>query len=106
MIFGNLIYGHLYILMFQNGPAKKVAGFRAVLKKMLRLHTVRTGIPETPQTRLSASSFHEYHSDIPRHPPDIPQTPSRQLQGTQDINRRQQTTSDTSRHPRILTGAV
>ena len=30
MIFGNLIYGHLYILMFQNGPAKKVAGFRAL----------------------------------------------------------------------------
>ena len=33
MIFVNLLYGHLYILMFQNGPAKKVEGFRAVLKK-------------------------------------------------------------------------
>ena len=39
-------------------------------------------------------------------PPDIPQTPSRHLQGTQDINRRQQTTTDTSRHPQIPTGAV
>ena len=30
MIFVNLIYGHFDILMFQNGPAKKVAGFRAL----------------------------------------------------------------------------
>ena len=32
VIFVNLIYGHFDILMFQNGSAKKVAGFRAVLK--------------------------------------------------------------------------
>ena len=30
MIFVNLLYGHFDILMFQNGPAKKVTGFRAV----------------------------------------------------------------------------
>ena len=30
MFFVNLIYGHLYILMFQNGPAKKVVSLRAV----------------------------------------------------------------------------
>ena len=47
---------------------------------------------------MSASSFHEYHSDTSRHPPDIPQTPLRHLQGTQDVNRRQNAPTDTSRH--------
>ena len=65
---------------------------------MLRLHNARTENPVTPQTHLSASSFHEYHSDTSRHPPDIPQTPLRHLQGTQDVNRRQNAPTDTSRH--------
>ena len=36
--------------------------------------------------------------NTPRHHPDIPQTPPRQLQGTQHANRRQQTPTDTTRH--------
>ena len=59
MIFVNLIYGHFDILMFQNGPAKKVAGQGCVSDILKQLHSVRTGIPDTPKIRLSASSFHE-----------------------------------------------
>ena len=53
--------------------------------------------PRYSQTHPSASDFHEYHSDTPRHPPDIPQTPTRHLQGAGDANRRQQTPTDTAR---------
>ena len=65
---------------------------------MSGLHFVRTGIPDTPKTPLSASSFHEYYSDTPRHHPDIPKTTPRHLQGTQDVNRRQHAPTDTSEH--------
>ena len=58
----------------------------------------RTENPDTPETYPSASDFHEYHSDTPRHPPDIPQTPPRHLLGAQHANRRQQTPIDTARH--------
>ena len=58
----------------------------------------RTENPDTQKTYPSASDFHEYHSDTPRHPPDIPQTPPRHLQGAQHANRRQQTPIDTARH--------
>ena len=58
----------------------------------------RTENPDTPNTYPSASDFHEYHSDTPRHPPDIPQTPPRHLLGAQHAKRRQQTTIDTARH--------
>jgi len=61
---------------------------------MSGLHFVRTGIPDTPKTPLSAFSFHEYYSDTPRHHPDIPKTTPRHLQGTQDVNMRQQTPPD------------
>ena len=104
MIFVNLIYGHFDILMFQNGPAKK-CGFQGCAEIMLRLDTVRTGIPETLQTCLSASSFHEYHSDTPRHPPNTLQTSpgnSRYQQTITDDNRRQQTPPDTLRYRQVL----
>ena len=65
---------------------------------MSGLHFVRTGIPDTPKTPLSAFSFHEYYSDTPRHHPDIPKTTPRHLQGTQDVNRRQHAPTDTSEH--------
>ena len=61
---------------------------------MSGLHFVRTGIPDTPKTPLSASSFHEYYSDTPRHHPDIPKTTpdiSRELKMSTDDNMRQQT---------------
>ena len=65
---------------------------------MSGLHFVRTGIPDTPKTPLSASSFHEYYSDTPRHHPDIPKTTPRHLQGTQDVNSRQHAPTNTSEH--------
>ena len=58
----------------------------------------RTENPDTQKTYPSASDFHEYHSDTPRQPPDIPQTPPRHLQGARNANRRQQTPIDTARH--------
>ena len=79
------------------------------VRKTLRLHTVRTGIPETLQTCLSASSFREYHSDTPRHPPNTLQTSpgnSRYQQTTTDDNRRQQTPPDTLRYRQVLFEAV
>ena len=90
MIFVNLIYKHFDILMPQYGQAKKSCAFQGCAEMMLQLHTVRTGIPDTPQTRLSASSFHEYPSDTPRHPLNTPQTSpwnSRYQQMTTDDNR-------------------
>ena len=83
---------------------------------MLRLHTVRTGIPDTPQTRLSASSFHEYPSDTPQTSPKYPPDISRELkistddnrwqQTPTDANRRQQTPSDTDRCCLSMSGGV
>ena len=55
--------------------------------------------PRYSQTHPSASDFHEYHSDTPTQPPDIPQTPTRHLQGAGDANRQQQTPPDTNRQP-------
>ena len=48
--------------------------FQGCAKIVFWLHTARTENPDTPQTHPSASDFHEYHSDTPRHPPHIPQT--------------------------------
>ena len=62
------------------------------------LHTARTENPDTPQTHPGASNFHEYHSDTPTHPPYIPQTHPRHIQGTQHANRQQQTPIETARH--------
>ena len=72
--------------------------FQGCAEIMSGLHFVRTGIPDTPKTPLSAFSFHEYYSDTPRHHPDIPKTTPRHLQGTQDVNKRQHAPTDTSRH--------
>ena len=68
------------------------------MRIVFRLHTARTEKTDTPQTHPRALSVHEYHPDTPRHPPDIPQTPSRYLQGPRDANRRQQTPTDTARN--------
>ncbi len=103
MIFVNLIYRHFDILMPQYGHAKKIVRFRAVPKWCYtQLHTVRTGIPDTPQTRLSASSFHEYPSDTPRQPPNTPPDISRELKISTDDNRWQQRPTDTLRHWQVL----
>ena len=77
---------------------RKKWAFPGCAKIVLRLHTARTEKPDTPQTHPSASDVHEYHSDTPRHPPDIPQTPTRYHQGARDANRRQQTPTDTAIH--------
>ena len=38
------------------------------------------------------------NQNTPKHHPDIPQTPPRQLQGTQHANRGQRTPTDTTKH--------
>ena len=84
--------------MSQCGQMRKKWAFPGCAKIVLRLHTARTEKPDTPQTHPSASDFHEYHSDTPRHPPDIPQTPTKYIQRARDANRRQQTPTDTAIH--------
>ena len=85
-------------MMSQYGQVKESCSFLRCAKMVFWLHTARTGSPDTPQAHPSASDFHEYHSDTPRHPPDIPQTHPRHLQGTGHANRQQQTPIDTARH--------
>ena len=109
MIFVSLIYGHVDILMPQYAQMNKSHAFQGYAKVVFWLHIARTENPDIPQTKPSASNFHEFHSDTPRtpqtsirHPPDTP----RHLQGTQDAIRRQQMPTDTPRHPRTPTGAV
>ena len=67
---------------------------------MLQLHTVRTGITDTPKRRLNASSLHEYHSyyhippDTTQTSPKQPQDISRELKMSTNNNMRQQTPPD------------
>ena len=98
MIFGKLISGHFYISMSQYGQVKKNVTFWGCPEIVFWLHTAKNKNPDTPQTRPSAYEMHEWHSDTSRHPPDIPQTLPRPLQGTRHANNCQQTPSDTARH--------
>ena len=100
MIFGNQIYGHLYILMFQNGPAKKVEGFRAVLKKCYG--SILLGLePQKPLKHVSVPPVSMSTTQTsPRYPPNTLQTTpgnSRYQQTTTDDIRHLQTPSDTDR---------
>ena len=95
MIFVNLIYRHFDILMSHYGQVNKSYAFLGCANIMLQLHTVRNENLITPQTHLSASSFHEYHSDTPRYPPDIPHTP-------QDISREHKIPTKGNRHQQSL----
>ena len=54
----------------------------------------RTENPDTPQKHPSTSDFHEYHSDTPRLPSDIPQTSGRH---TPDISREYDMQTDDNR---------
>ena len=85
--------------MSQYCQMKTSHGFQGCAKIVLWLHTARTENPDTPQKHPSASDIHEYRSDTSKNPPDIPQTPPRPLQGAWDANRKQQTTTDTTRQP-------
>ena len=109
MFFVNLIYGHFDILMFQNGQIKKVALSQvcAIVVNSPILQGRRTQIPpkHIPSPYISMNTT-QIPIDTPLPSPRHPLLTPRHLQGTQDINRRQQTTTDTSRHPQILTGAV
>ena len=88
--------------MSQYGQVNKSCDILGCAKMVFWLHTARTGSPGTLQTHPSASEFHDYHSDTPKHPPDIPKAPPRYLQGTQHSNRRQQTPPDTPKHWQVL----
>ena len=76
---------------------KKVGLFRVLPKIVLWRRTARTDNPDTPQTHLTASDFHKYHSDTIRHPQYTSQTPPRHLRRTQGASRHQQTQTDASR---------
>ena len=85
-------------MMSQYGQVKESCSFLRCAKMVFWLHTARTGSPDTLHTHPSASDFHEYHSDTPRHPPDIPQPHPRDIQGTGHANRQQQMPIKTARH--------
>ena len=93
MIFVNLIYRHFDILMPQYGQAKKVVHFRAVPKWCYGY--ILLGLES--QIPLKHVWVPPVSMNTPQIPPDKPQIPPRHLQGTQDINRRQQTTTDDNR---------
>ena len=76
--------------------------FQGFAKIVLWLCTARTDNPDTPQTHLSASDFHKYHSDTIRHPQYTSQTPPRHLRRTQGASRHQQTQADSPGHPKTL----
>ena len=82
MIFSKLLYGGFGILMSQYGQLTENRTIQGCAKIVFSLHTARIENPYTPQTYSSASNFHEYHSDTPRHPSDSSQTPPRYPQGT------------------------
>ena len=99
MIFVNLI--DIFIFWF----------FRMVWRKKLRvsgllwLHSpyCKNWNPRYPSNMSECLQF----PWIPlRYPPDIPKIPPRHLQGTQDINRRQQMTTDANRHQQTPTDTL
>ena len=78
-------------------------------KIVLWRRTARTDNPDTPQTHLTASDFHKYHSDTIRHPQYTSQTPPRHLRRTKapaDTNRHKQTPADANRHIQKAAGSV
>ena len=74
MTFVSLMYGHFDILMSPYAQMNKSHAFQGYAKVVFWLHTARTENPDTLQIHPSASDFHEYHSDTPRHPTNTPQT--------------------------------
>ena len=105
----NLIYGYFDILLSQYCQVKKNCVFQGFAKIVLWLHTAGTENPDTTQTHPSASNFHEYHSNTPRHlpkhPPDTTQTypiNTRCQKMTTGANRHKQTVADTPRHWQVL----
>ncbi len=90
MIFRKLICGGFGILMSQYGQLTENRTIQGCAKIVFSLYTAGIENLYTPQTYSSASNFHEYHSDTPRHPSDSSQTPSRYPLGTWNANRQQQ----------------
>ena len=84
-------------MMSQCGQLTENRTIQGCAKIVFSLYTARIENPYTPQTYSSASNFHEYHSDTPRHPSDSSQTPPRYRQGTLNANRQQQMPRNTAR---------
>ena len=84
-------------MMSQYGQLTENRTIQGCAKIVFSLHTARIENPYTPQTYSSASNFHEYHSDTPRHPSDSSQTPPRYPLGTWNANRQQQMPRNTAR---------
>ena len=83
--------------MSQYGQLTENRTIQGCAKIVFSLYTARIENPYTPQTYSSASNFHEYHSDTPRHPSDSSQTPPRYPLGTWNANRQQQMPRNTAR---------
>ena len=84
-------------MISQYGQLTENRTIQVCAKIVFSLHTARIENPYTPQTYSSASNFHEYHSDTPRHPSDSSQTPPdipREHEMPTDNNRCQETLPD------------
>ena len=93
MIFVNLIYGHFDISVW-SGEKKKLCLLGWCQNGDLAPYCKdwKPRYPPNTSRRL------KFPWILPRHPPDIPQTPPRHIQGTQHANRQQETPIETARH--------
>ena len=77
----------------------KNRSFQDCAKIVLWLSTAGIENPGTPKTHSSASNFHKYHPDTPRHLQATPRNPQDTPKAYPENTRRQQTPIDTNRQP-------
>ena len=109
MIFVKLILGGFGILMSNMSQVQNILLFQGCDKIVLRpiLQGLGAQIPPSTSQCLRFPWMSLRHPQTPiRQPPDIPQTPTRHLQEAGDVNRQQQTQTDSPRHQKTLTCAV
>ena len=101
MIFVNLIYRHFDILMFQDGPAKKLR-VSGLCQNNVTAPNCKDWNSRYPSNMSECLQFPwiplRYPQTSPKHPPDI----SRELKISTDDNRRQQTPPDTLGYWQVL----
>ena len=92
--------GGFGIFMSNMSQVQTILSFQGCDKIVLRLHTAGTENPDTPKhirAPLISMNTIQIPPDTHQTPPIHPQTPSRHLQGAGNVNRRQQTPTDTAR---------
>ena len=99
IVFGKLICGGFGILMSQYGQLTKKPYHSGLCQNSVFTPYCKDwdliSPPQKKKTYSSASNFHEYHSDTPRHPSDSSQTPPQISPGNMEC---QQTTTDAKKH--------